>query len=764
MAYRRIWFAGAALVLLPATALAQQTSTESGPAPAAQAAPAKPAPPKAQPAARPAPPAKGAPPVKTVDEVTVNGAVPDVQVSIDKKSYNLAKDLQATTGSIADALRNLPAVEVDPQGNISLRGDQNVTILVDGKPSPAFDGKDRADALQQLPADQIERVEVITNPSAALNPEGTGGVINLITKTSRGGGLTGSTYATAGSAGLKRAGINLGYNTKTLAVTAAVSSNYQHNKNHVTDERDGLDPISDQFLKNFDKSQGRNLARGPNARLSLTWTPQDRDQFTFATSYGFFLIQGHPDDLYTDDGPSGTPVSEFEHSGHRRYIETTESVSTGWRHTFAEGHDLSVDAVYNVDLERDHTLFSTLPIIPQTPVPLELIRDDYSQHHAELRVAYAQKLWGGALKAGYELRHEDNDANYADAQGPGPESLVPVPALANHFVFEQLVNAVYATWQRGFGKLDAQFGLRAEDVTFELAQLTSGQRPSQHYERAYPSLHLGYKLDDDRRLTASYSVRVQRPPTVFLNPLIYFEGPQDAQVGNPNLKVKEVEIYELGYDQKVGQQDLQANVYFRNARHDFAQVLVDLGGGRFESSFGNFGTAEAAGVDFTASGKLTATLSYNLTLSPYWYKVDAGNLATSIGAITLWGSSERGTLNWQATPDDALQLNVQANGRRVQAQGYFEPFVVLNAGWRHKINDRLSATVTAQDLGDSTRFRRDLSTSALVEHLAVHPVSRAVIFRLDYRFGGGAAKAKTPDFDYGNGGGGPGPGGPGGPG
>ena len=136
--------------------------------------------------------------MKTVETVTVTGMVPDEKSTIDTKSYTLSKDLQATTGSIADALRNVPAVEVDLQGNLSMRGDSNVTILVDGKPSPAFEGKNRADALQQLPADQIERVEVITNPSVALNPEGSGGVINLITKKSRGGGVTGSAYATVG--------------------------------------------------------------------------------------------------------------------------------------------------------------------------------------------------------------------------------------------------------------------------------------------------------------------------------------------------------------------------------------------------------------------------------------------------------------------------------------------------------------------------------------------------------------------------------------
>src|SRR5579859_1883893 len=246
MAYRRFCLAGAMAFVLPGAALAQaQTPVQPAPAQppagagdAAQAAPAKP------PAKPPAPATAkaAAPAVKTVDTITVTGLVPDEKSTIDTKSYTLSKDLLATTGSVADALRNVPAVEVDLQGNLSLRGDGNVTVLVDGKPSPAFEGKGRADALQQLPADQIERVEVITNPSAALNPEGTGGVINLITKQSRGGGVTGSAYATAASAGLKRGGLNLGYNSKTLAITASLAANYQRNKNHFQDERDGLDP------------------------------------------------------------------------------------------------------------------------------------------------------------------------------------------------------------------------------------------------------------------------------------------------------------------------------------------------------------------------------------------------------------------------------------------------------------------------------------------------------------------------------------------
>src|SRR5579859_4092977 len=491
MAYRRFCLAGAMAFVLPGAALAQaQTPVQPAPAQppagagdAAQAAPAKP------PAKPPAPATAkaAAPAVKTVDTITVTGLVPDEKSTIDTKSYTLSKDLLATTGSVADALRNVPAVEVDPQGTLSLRGDSNVTILVDGKPSPMFEGVGRADALQQLPADQIERVEVITNPSAALNPEGTGGVINLITKKSRGAGVTGSAYVTAASGGLKRSGASFGYNSAKLAVTAALSSNYQRNKVHVDDARAGFDATSGQFIKSDDLDTGRNLVRGPTARLSVTYTPEDKDQFTGGVTYNSLLRQGHPFDRFETDGLDGAPVSIIGRLGERRFLETDNSFSGGWKHTFGDGHELSVNTVYNDSLTRDHVVYATTPILPPTAIPLELQRGDESDHHAELTVSYIRPLAGGSLNAGYEVRREDNDFNYADSMGPTAASLAPQANLANHYLFEQLVNSIYVTYHRSLGDLDLQAGLRGEDVNFTLAQLTSGERDSQHYERAYPS-------------------------------------------------------------------------------------------------------------------------------------------------------------------------------------------------------------------------------------------------------------------------------------
>src|SRR4051812_13721009 len=160
-------------------------------------------------------------PGRTVEGVTVTGASQNgFRSDIDRKSYGIATDLQTTTGSISDALRNIPSVEVDAQGNVSLRGDGNVTIMLDGKPTGQFKGAAGAQALQALPADSIERVEVITNPSAEFSPDGSAGIINLISKKVRKPGRSGSLRASLGNRGRRQAAITLAYNSDKLTLSA----------------------------------------------------------------------------------------------------------------------------------------------------------------------------------------------------------------------------------------------------------------------------------------------------------------------------------------------------------------------------------------------------------------------------------------------------------------------------------------------------------------------------------------------------------------
>jgi outer membrane receptor protein involved in Fe transport len=370
-----------------------------------------------------------------------------------------------------------------------------------------------------------------------------------------------------------------------------------------------------------------------------------------------------------------------------------------------------------------------------------------------------------SLKAGYELKYDRNDFPYVDARGTTVAGLTNVPALANHFLYKQTLNAVFATWERPFGELDVQAGLRVEDVRLDLRQLTSGEVHTPAYTRPYPTLHLAYKLDDAQKLTASYSERVQRPPSVFLNPLRYVIDPQNVQQGNAELKPAITRSYELGYEMKSGASDYLATLYYRQHMNEFTQLVQDIGGGVFAQTFANLGRSQYAGLELVASGKLTSKLSYNASTNIYWGEIEAGNLGFA-GSRSGYGIAGRANLNWQARPDDLVQLNVYVNGRRLAAQGVFEPNGSLNLGWRHKLTDKLSATVTVQDVLGSVHFERSLDTPALIERFRVDPVARSVVVRLDYRFGATGGKGpKDPAFDYGAGagGGGGGPGGAGPP-
>jgi outer membrane receptor protein involved in Fe transport len=172
---------------------------------------------------------------------------------------------------VADALRNVPGVEVDPQGNVSLRGDSNVTILIDGRPSSAFRGEARADALQQLGADTIDRVEVITNPSAALSPEGTGGVINLVTKGTRRAGRTGSVRASVGTEGRANLGVSGSYTGQKLTVTG--SAGYRKQAGEFTDERvrETLDPTTAPSSAGAVSPRSRNRRAAASPTVAWAW-------------------------------------------------------------------------------------------------------------------------------------------------------------------------------------------------------------------------------------------------------------------------------------------------------------------------------------------------------------------------------------------------------------------------------------------------------------------------------------------------------------
>ncbi|THD74402.1 MAG: TonB-dependent receptor [Phenylobacterium sp.] len=721
-----------ALAAVPSLAVAQD------------AAPAKP-PPKPAPAAKPAP--------HTVGEVVVNGQQAAVTTAIDRRSYSITGDLQAQTGSIGDALRNLPSVEVDVQGNISLRGDPNVTILIDGKPSSLFQGDNKAQALQSLPASQIERVEVITNPSAEFRADGTAGVINLISKKARGAGRTGSLRMSGGPGGRAVAGANLGYNSKQLSVTGDLTYRRDTQKQTTTQTQQNLDPATGGF-DGTDQDQHLRLrfnSLSAHATLDDDLTAHTRIGLETHGNYTDFQLSGPTHFTQTD--PNGDLVADFNHALQVHQKRAAAEAAANLRQSFdTAGEVLSASLSQEVINDNRVRAGQTATSFPTVPDEADQQRLNYHQRKSELKGDYVRPMAGGVtFKAGVDLEYDDNAYRNRGFQGLSPDALAPDAALTNLFLFRQTLSQAYVTYEQPFGDLTVLAGLRLEDTRIDLDQVTQGREDRNDYTKLFPSLHLAWKLSDSQQLSASYSHRIQRPDPLEFNAFRFLLDPLNFRNGNPALKPQETHSFELGWQAKAGPALYIATLYYRENFNGVADVVSVLPTGQFLSTRDNVAKSRAAGLELVANGRLTKTLTYNLSANAFWTELQPQPLGVPETRSALTGFG-RGSLNWQVTPDDLVQVNVFVNGKRLTPQGYMTPTGALNLGYRRKLTDQLSLVFTAQDLFQTFRFEQVIDTPALRGRIRSHIDTPTFMAGFNWTFGGG--RARDPAFDFGGGSGG----------
>ncbi len=240
---------------------------------------------------------------------------------------------------------------------------------------------------------------------------------------------------------------------------------------------------------------------------------------------------------------------------------------------------------------------------------------------------------------------------------------------------------------------------------------------------------------------------MQRPDPDDLNPFRTYGEALVINQGNPNLKPQETRAYEIGWQYKQGQTYYLATAYLRDNKDTVTDVVQDLGGGLLLRTKQNLGRLRNAGLELTASGRLTPTLTYNISGNVYGSEIDATGLgiAKDRSAVTFGG---RGNLNWQVTPKDFVQVNATANAKRLLPQGYREPIYGLNLGYRHKFDDKLSAVVTVTDLFLSQRGHEIFDTPALRQRFDRSFSSRVVFVGLTYAFGTAPKRGRDPAFDF----------------
>lgn len=729
----RIWLlAGAALVTMASPALAQQAPTK---------------------------PSEGKPPEAeaakdedtTVEDVVVSTSPSEVRASIDSTSYSLANDLQASSGTLADALRNVPSVDVDPQGNVSLRGDANVTILVDGRPSAMLTGESRAQALLQLPASQYSRIEVMTNPSAAYSPEG-GAVINLITKPNApkpGQTTTGSIRANVSDRGRYNIGANGAFTKDKLTVSGDLGFRRDLAEQVFDRVRDRLDPVTGAVLSTTTQTQ--NIVGDVDvtyARFSGDYRLTDSLTLTGELRGNVIDNGGEGVDAYETVNAAGAPTSAYTRDGAFAFRGSNSGATGRVVKRFGEGHDwtteLRFDRIvghFSLASEYDFTL-------PLAPARFEEIDTRNRLNMWGFTSAYVRPMPDdGKLRAGYELEIRDAAFDNGLRTGASPTTLVIDPTVTNRFEVEQTVHAVYGTYERPFGKFSAQVGLRLEYLDRDLNQVTTGITSSTDDFSAYPTLHLGYQITDAQQIKASYSRRIQRPQPFLLNPFTTYQDPLNRRSGNPNLEPQETDSFELLWQLRSGQTFYQVTAYYRDTDGAFTDVTTDIGGGVLLTRPENLGARRDLGVELVANGKLTETLRYNASVNLFRQEIDAAGLP---GGRDRSGTviSGRANLNWQPTPEDFIQLSGFWQGESLTAQGKRESGGMLNLGYRRKLNDKWAFQLTARDLLDDFGDVTTAETDTYYDRTERKFGGRAVFIGFTYTFGQGPKRQQDPQFDF----------------
>jgi len=636
-----------------------------------------------------------------VEAVTVDADRNAATTSIDRRSYSVANDLQATTGSISDALRGVPGVQVDVQGNLSLRG-SGVTILVDGKPSTLFNGEGQADALLNMPADQIERVEVMTNPSAEFSPEGRGGIINLVTRRTRRQVRSGTVRANVGDGGAWNGGVSGSMIEGPLTLTGNAGLRSQAFNSSSVAERESLDPLSGLFEASRDRSYSHNERLSGQFRLGAEYDPDPKSRLTGELRYSRSEFDYLYRFAYAGEDPAGAVESAFQRETDGIGYWAAAGQTLRYRRQF-EGAEHDFNLVVSHDRSGSHrrvrsqTLFTT----PVLPAVYERNRNITDGDTWRVSADYNRPLADDQrLKLGAEFAFADYEYDFRGRSGPAPDATVIDPLLTNRFLYGIDTQAVYFTYQRPFGDLTAQFGLRLEADQSDIDQATQGLRDGSVSTGLYPTLHLQYELTEDQKLTASYSRRIQRPWAADLNPFVVYVDPANRRSGNPDLEPAITDSWEAGWEYRDGPTMVLASVYLRDNFDGFTDITRDIGGGILLTTKENLASSRDWGLEISASGKLREGLTYQVWGDLHWNEIDGSALTGAIdrSGVVYFASA---TVNWQVTPDDFVQLQGFGWSGQLTPQGRFEGTWALNLGYRHKVNEDISFVVTAQDLFDT---------------------------------------------------------------
>lgn len=649
--------------------------------------------------------------VQALKEVEVIGNQNRLEYKIDKKVVQVSQDIVSSGGTAVEVLENTPSVTVDVDGNVQLRGSSNFTVLIDGKPS-VLRG---TEALQQIPASTIQSIEIITNPSAKYDPEGVAGIINVVMKKSKISGVSGIINTTAGITH-EQYSTDLLLNYKVGKFNFLAGGDWMDFSNPGSGKmrrENYLGPDTTFFLAN--NNSGKMNREGYSMRGGFDYNASENTTVSLSGEFGsrsFGQMTTGKYHQFTEPlflNKFYKQVSGFERSND------FSSLNMNFQHKFAKpGHTLDGLVFYSYEKDNESNPLAEI-ITDAFWNPVDSIVSTRSraleggtENDWRVKLDYVYPITDKSkLEAGYQGRFEDEVHSYLyDNYDPDTKTWITDSTQINKHNFVNNIQSLYAIYSNELKWISFQVGLRAEYTDRLIKSLLIAEKYPYEKLDFFPSFHLSKSFNNNQQVLFSYSRRLNRPRSFFLDPFPTYMDALNMRKGNPSLEPEYINSYELSYQRNIKMIQLSVEGYYRQTNNLITNISRPLETNPLVMvrTFDNFNKSASTGVELMANAALSKSIQVSLTGTVYHYKLDGQVLGEdAVSSTTTWNT--RLNSNIRLKWGTRIQLIAFYNAPSINPQGKNGDFFMTSMGIRQDfLKRKLSATLQVRDIFNTMHF------------------------------------------------------------
>lgn len=703
---------------------------------------------------------------KQLNEVTVTGQRATMKLEVDRKSFDVGQLISNAGQAASDVLDNVPSIEVDNDGNVSLRGNSSVEVWINGKAS-GLTSDNRAQILQQLPAESIDRIEVIDNPSAKFSAEGSAGIINIVLKKDRKAGYYGSVQAGGDTRGGANTSFNVNYNSR--LIDSYINLGYRHRANtgHMESQQ-----TSDTYNQTYDsdsKQRGNNFF----TRAGVTLHATTKDDFSLS---GMLMHGGGNSHSYTPYIYTAVANDlnnyQLDRLNRSRTGMDMRYGEFNYRHSFNDKHFIDFTAdLSSWKMNGDNWYQDSTVVVGIDDVTYSYqYRPQYiNNHRKELKLEYENQVTKNfKIEAGYNgnfSRENTPQESYMDNTSFDGTNASEDKLFFNRFIYKQDLHAFYTTLSYKFGALSLMGGLRGEywrvnteSYTWEQEHDASlREQPfKKDYFQLFPSVFMSWQMTETQQLQLNYTRRLRRPWGGQLNSFRDTRDATTVSFGNPYLTPEFSNSFSLNYLKQWNDHSLLVSAYYRPTTDVIQRISYkNQEDGLFYQTSMNVAKSVSTGLEMTVKNKLWRILDLTTSANAYYYRLNG--FSYDIDGQTVTGNSDH-NFTWNARMTASLMLpydiSIQSTGRytarQVITQGYRKANYSIDFGARKNFFNKLfTLSVNCRDLLDSRRFETFTSGPNFTRHQINRRGGRRVSMTLTWNFGNMKQK-KRPNKNQGS--------------